>query len=303
MAAVQAQLDAATRAIEGLRDEEDQLGHEIHDAEERIAELKSKNADLQDDIEARARLLYRTGGTGIVEALLESRDLSELAARTDALSRISSSDTDVFIRVARNRAELEALTERLAEKRDALKNTIASKASEIERQQALFEGASDDYEALQRALARQASAAAVPAAPAQSPVIKLSGDMACPVAGPVSFVDSWGAPRAGHTHQGVDMMAATGTPVVAITAGNITMSSYGSSAGNWQILSGDDGNAYWYMHNDQNIVNSGHVSVGQQIATVGSTGNASSTAPHLHFEFHPGGGSAVNPYPLVSSLC
>ena len=126
--------------------------------------------------------------------------------------------------------------------------------------------------------------------------------MACPVGGATSFVDSWGAPRSGHTHQGVDMMGAYGTPIVAITDGTITLSSYGSSAGYWQILSGDDGHQYWYMHNERNIVNGGHVSAGQQIATLGDTGNAAGT-PHLHFEYHPGGGAAINPYPLVASLC
>jgi peptidoglycan LD-endopeptidase LytH len=100
----------------------------------------------------------------------------------------------------------------------------------------------------------------------------------------------------------VDMMAGYGAPVMAITSGVITLSSYGSSSGNWIILSGSDGNTYWYMHNDQNLVSSGTVTTGQQIATVGDTGNAAGT-PHLHFEYHPGGGAAVNPYPLVASIC
>ena len=68
------------------------------------------------------------------------------------------------------------------------------------------------------------------------------------------------------------------------------------------FLSGDDGNQYWYMHNQENLVTGGHVSAGQQIATVGDTGNAVGT-PHLHFEYHPGGGAPVNPYPVVAPIC
>jgi murein DD-endopeptidase MepM/ murein hydrolase activator NlpD len=98
-------------------------------------------------------------------------------------------------------------------------------------------------------------------------------------------------------------MAADGTPVVAITDGTITFAGYGDSAGNWIVLSGRDGNGYWYMHNRQNLKTSGSVQAGEQIATVGNTGNASGGAPHVHFEYHPGGGGPINPYPLLSQLC
>jgi peptidoglycan LD-endopeptidase LytH len=128
--------------------------------------------------------------------------------------------------------------------------------------------------------------------------------MTCPVAGPNSVIDSWGFPRSGgRTHEGTDIMAAFGTPVVAIVTGTITYAGYGSSAGNWLQLSGDDGNGYWYMHNQENLVSGGRVTVGQQIATVGNTGNASGGPPHVHFEYHPGGGAPVNPYSLLSSIC
>jgi peptidoglycan LD-endopeptidase LytH len=97
-------------------------------------------------------------------------------------------------------------------------------------------------------------------------------------------------------------MAAFGTPVVAIVTGTITYAGYGSSAGNWLQLSGDDGNGYWYMHNQENLVSGGRVTVGQQIATVGNTGNASGGPPHVHFEYHPGGGAPVNPFTSVIDL-
>lgn len=97
-------------------------------------------------------------------------------------------------------------------------------------------------------------------------------------------------------------MGSYGTPLVAITDGTITYAAYDGSGGNMIFMTGDDGHAYWYMHNQTNLVTSGRVSAGQQIATLGDTGNAAGT-PHLHFEYHPNGGAPVNPYPLVASIC
>ncbi|MDQ3752829.1 MAG: M23 family metallopeptidase, partial [Actinomycetota bacterium] len=116
------------------------------------------------------------------------------------------------------------------------------------------------------------------------------------------FVDSWGAPRDGHTHVGVDLLADYGTPVVAIVAGTVTYAGYDGSGGNMIFLSGEDGNDYWYMHNQANLVTAGRVERGEQIATVGDTGNAVGI-PHVHFEYHPGGGAPVNPYPVVAPIC
>jgi len=294
MASLQAQLDAATRQIEGLRDSQERITHDIDRAERRIAVLRKKSVALQDEAIARARLLYQTGGTGTIELLFASQDISELATRAEMLSKVSLEDTSVFVVLARHRAEEDALTERLREKREE-QGAVADRLSKVvEALQGKFESISSRYEELKDKLA---AAVSTPGAR-----VNFSGSMACPVAGPVSFTDTYGAPRAGHTHQGVDMMGAYGTPIVAITSGTITYSGYGSSAGYWLILSGDDGNQYWYMHNQQNTVSGGHVETGQQIATLGDSGNAAGT-PHLHFEFHPGGGGAVNPTPLVASIC
>ncbi len=123
----------------------------------------------------------------------------------------------------------------------------------------------------------------------------------CPVGGAVSFIDSWGFPRSGgRRHKGVDMMASTGTPVVAPVGGSVTHRS-NSVGGRSFHLNGNDGNYYYGTHLSGYGEN-GSVSAGTIIGYVGDDGNAAGM-PHLHFEIHPGGGGAVNPYPAVRSAC
>jgi murein DD-endopeptidase MepM/ murein hydrolase activator NlpD len=139
--------------------------------------------------------------------------------------------------------------------------------------------------------------------PPPAPPPRTSGDIVCPIRGSVSFVDSWGAPRSGgRTHQGVDLMSAAGTPNVAVVSGTIAQKS-GSLSGNGVYLSGDDGNSYWYFHLSAYSGGPRRVAQGEVIGYTGTTGNAEGTAPHTHFEYHPGGGGAVNPYPLVRPVC
>lgn len=134
-----------------------------------------------------------------------------------------------------------------------------------------------------------------------------SAGMACPINGFTTFTDTWGAPRSGgRTHQGVDMLAARGTPTVAIESGTIRRLGSGGLGGITIWLTGQSGDEHFYAHLDDwapGLSVGQAVGVGELIGFVGSTGNASYSVPHLHFELHPGGGSAVNPYPLVKGLC
>jgi murein DD-endopeptidase MepM/ murein hydrolase activator NlpD len=144
-------------------------------------------------------------------------------------------------------------------------------------------------------------------APPPPPPAPVTAGLACPVNGAVAFTDTWGAPRSGgRGHKGVDMMAARGTPVVAVESGAIQRLTNSSLGGISIYLRGNSGDVYFYTHLDgwvDGLSGGQAVSAGQHIGFVGSTGNASYSAPHLHFEYHPGGGGAVNPTPLVRSVC
>jgi murein DD-endopeptidase MepM/ murein hydrolase activator NlpD len=120
----------------------------------------------------------------------------------------------------------------------------------------------------------------------------------CPVQGFSAFGDTWGAPRSGgRRHQGVDMLAPTGTPLQAVESGTVTQGT-NRLGGITVSLQGDGGNRYYYAHLSAYEGVSGRVEQGQVIGYIGDTGNATGT-PHLHFEIRPGGGVPVNPYPSV----
>lgn len=137
----------------------------------------------------------------------------------------------------------------------------------------------------------------------------LAGDLAgagwqCPLQfGSIYFfADTWGQARSGgRTHQGVDMIANRGTPIVAVVDG-FAQSKVNTLGGNTISLSGADGNRYYYAHLDS-WATLGQVTAGTIIGYVGDTGNAKFSTPHLHFEIHPGGGPAVNPYATVKNHC
>jgi murein DD-endopeptidase MepM/ murein hydrolase activator NlpD len=128
-----------------------------------------------------------------------------------------------------------------------------------------------------------------------------------PVGEPYSFIDSWGYPRMvgteyEHGHQGVDIMAPFDTPLYAVERGIITRVGTDILGGTKLWLKGQSGTYYYYAHLAafaEGMVEGAVVSAGDVVGFVGDTGNARGGAPHLHFQVHPGGGQAVNPYGLL----
>ncbi|MEF3694727.1 MAG: LysM peptidoglycan-binding domain-containing protein [Candidatus Cloacimonadota bacterium] len=124
----------------------------------------------------------------------------------------------------------------------------------------------------------------------ESETERLRSDLARPVEGRVT--SRYGI-RNGRPHKGIDIAARTGTPIFAVLAGTVVYSGVQGGYGNVIVIEHPDFVMTIYAHNERNLVSVGDVvTKGQQIATVGSTGD--STGPHLHFEYRIKG-KPINP--------
>ena len=140
-----------------------------------------------------------------------------------------------------------------------------------------------------------------------------------PVVAQVQYTDDFGQPRAGGTHQGIDILAAKKSPAVAAEAGKVKYWTSSATAGCMLYLYGQSGTTYLYihlnndvtMHNDNrgkcvrgtaySVKNGARVAAGQQIGYVGDSGDANGLHAHLHFELHPNGGKATDPYSYLQA--
>lgn len=125
-----------------------------------------------------------------------------------------------------------------------------------------------------------------------------------PMQGGCGFTDTWHDPRSGgRLHEGVDIIGAKGLAIYATNDGVISrMSTGGALGGNAIYVKIPNGTYFYYAHLDSfapGMAAGVPVKAGQIIGYNGSTGT---TTPHLHFEVHPFGGPAVNPYQFVKAV-
>lgn len=295
------------------------LGDEISTVEARIAAGTALADELRVLVQRRAHSAY-TGSSSNGLEVLEAREPSEAARKTEYLERVNARDNAAV-------DELRAVNEDLAVQRTELDEARAEQVrvlEQLERERERLDGLLAEAEAARAALeerlaresaARQAAEAAAAAALARQQAApagasgpgsgsgsgQVVGGLVCPLPG-AAFTDSWGAPRSGgRTHQGTDLMAPYGAPNHAVVDGSVSVSSSGNG-GNTITLEGADGNDYLYMHLQSYEVTSGSVSQGDVIAYTGDTGNATGV-PHTHFELHKDGAGPINPYPSLARVC
>lgn len=243
----------------------------------------------------------------------ELKILSDMSGQTQSLTESFSKAQALEVKLVSDRQNALKIKQE-QEAKAAAESAAKAKADEEARKKA-------EADAVKLAAAKtgaspspRASAGASPKpSPSASPAIKTEPGFAiataglrCPVGGPVSFTDTWGAPRSGgRSHQGVDMFAASGTPAVAITDGSVLRKTSSATGGITLYLKGNDGVEYYYAHmlKYAEVEQGQKVAAGEAIGYVGNSGNAAGTSPHLHFEVKPSGGGPINPTPTARKAC
>jgi murein DD-endopeptidase MepM/ murein hydrolase activator NlpD len=321
-----APLEDARRRQRALKAELQEATAELQAAEAALARATDQlaydkgqltAADRQADgakaaLAGQAAAMYRSGGLAIADALLD-RDPALVPGRVEMatvlVNRHAQLIEDAQVAGDAYRSVLGRVTkghERAKALRDQARSAVGRLEAGLEEAQAV------EARLVRLEQRRQAQAAAKVKATAAPPPSGGGGGgggggsgKACILERPYSYVDSWGAARSGgRSHQGTDVMAPHGARVFAFVNGVVSRESTSSNGGIQLYLQGDNGVEYFYAHLSGYAVSTGaRVRAGQLIAYNGQTGNARYTAPHVHFEVHPGGGSPVNPYPHLTPVC
>jgi murein DD-endopeptidase MepM/ murein hydrolase activator NlpD len=312
--------DQANKAAKQLSDAEVAIAKAekaVNTVKERTSQIETRVWALRSQVGQLALRRYVDGTKplsrllGLVDAnqVVQAQQFSQLVAGSanDSVRRYRAEREDL-------RTELTALQNEQKDQAGAVENLRKRRATAVAQVERLTKLAREREAAAARETQKQQAqaapapgnravpaAAAAPAATPKAPIVS-GGDWVCPVAGPHAFSNDYGAPRGGgRSHEGNDILAERGTPVVASVGGTVRQHN-ASLGGRSYYLDGNDGVMYFGTHMD-GYGASGQVSAGTVIGYVGDDGDAKGGPTHLHFEVHPGGGGPVNPYPTLQRYC
>jgi peptidoglycan hydrolase CwlO-like protein len=314
--ALQAQADAIAAQVHQTQEAIDETEFRIEQTLVGIRRRESRIEVLQTRLGQRARHAYIGGPGGIFEVILGSSSFGDLSDRLALYDSVQESDADLALSIENERIELEgrkaelddmkaelvrvrgvqeaqlaAQTEKLGQLMGVLANLDDKRAEAKELVSTLTRKYKNELAAIERARELAGGGG----------IIHGSGVFqVCPVDAPNSFTNDFGAPRVGHTHQGNDIFAPYGTPIRATFPG--VASNASNSLGGLSVYV-HGGGGYTYNAHLSAFGKLGSVNTGDIVGYVGNSGNARYTPPHNHFEWHPGGGSAVNPYYYLLDAC
>ncbi|MDE5716191.1 MAG: peptidoglycan DD-metalloendopeptidase family protein [Lachnospiraceae bacterium] len=297
---------------------------EIEETERDLDEAQARQEQQYAAMKKRIQFMYERSDSFYMETLFGTDSIAGIVNRADYIEALSRYDRDKLNEYVETRKyvelckeELEVEKQLLDEAREAVEQEEASVSSLIGEKEAQIvsvsgdiankEAAIKEYEAmiaqenaeiaaLEKAVAEEK--ARLEAENAQARIYN-GGMFAWPCPGYKRISDEYGNrmhPILGveKFHNGLDMAASSGTPILAAYDGDVVAADYSSSMGNYIMINHGSGLYTIYMHCSALYVSKGQsVSKGQNIAAVGSTGR--STGPHLHFSVRLNG-NYVSPW-------
>lgn len=299
----QARLDEVVRAYEEAERQLHVEEAQLEALKGPIAENQAKQDQLaQDLIQAKARInkraasAYRLEGVNMINVLLAARTFRDFLTRLGLIKSVTAADSRAFSQVRTYKQDAEKLRAQLEAQKAAEERQVA----EVAKQQGEIEKQQSQVRTSLAGLGNQFDAV-------RAEINKAKSGFAFPVAAPYSYVDSFGAPRMEgsafyHRHEGTDIFAPHGTPLLAVVDGVIEHVGEARLGGTklWLRSPGDNW-TYYYAHlagYAPGIAEGTRVAKGDVIGYVGNTGNARTTPPHLHFEIHhPAAEGAPEPFP------
>ncbi len=304
--AIQERIDAIATRISEVQSSLDQTELEIRRARRAIEDLRAQLAAIQREIDERSRHAFILGPATGLQMVLASDTYVELTRAIGLLEELNSRDAELA-------AELLAVQERMNVRQADLEQLELRRIGFLfelgTRRRELREAFREQREVLERLRARREQA--------RIRLSELRPFAVCPVDGPHAIAADFGAPRVDvievvgkdgkvkrkerhRTHQGNDIFAPLGTPIVAPFDG-VAVEARNELGGLAVKVIGEFG--YVYNAHLSRYGELGPVETGDVIGYVGTTGNARGTSPHDHFEWHPDGGPAVDPNPFLVLVC
>jgi murein DD-endopeptidase MepM/ murein hydrolase activator NlpD len=286
----QASLDGLVVELERQHDHLTQIAGEIIAAQGQLEGLDAELRAAQASMDKRARSVYKSDRVGMINALLSVKTFRQFVTAFGFIRAVGVEDSKSMLRVRELKAQALQVRLQLEGKKVEQQSLLAQLGKQRSRVETSLRALGKEYEGI------------------KAEVDKRRQGFAFPVRAPYSYTDSWGAPRMEgtsyyHRHEGTDIFALSGTPVLAVVDGVIEKVGTASLGGIklWLRSPGDNW-TYYYAHLSGyagGIGNGVRVKKGDVLGYVGNTGNARGTPPHLHFETHVPSGPPTNPYPIL----
>lgn len=326
--AMDVELAAATANLEDLENQKLEKEKEIEQTEADLVIAKEVEAEQLASMQVRIQFMYENGNESYLDMILNSGSIAELLNKAEYISQITAYDRQMLeeyqetrlsieekeVRLIVEHQQLEGLVIQAEGEKQAIELLISTKSqqlkqyeSDIEASESEIVSMQEEMDALDKEIAqleqkiREEEEAARRAAQQQK-VVYDGGQFLFPLNSYTRLTSDYGWRehpifKTQRLHNGMDFGASTGTPIMAAYDGEVVVSTYSSSAGNYIMINHGGGLSTVYMHCSKLIAQVGDVvKKGDVIGLVGSTGN--STGPHLHFSVRVNG-EYVDPAPYI----